>query len=96
MQITQHSLYEVRRVSYLFINLSFQVDQLMALNIEIASNRRMRAEHMKQVSLSFNTASLESVYCRSRAIYLKSEATAACLLWICVLLCQLLLFQGSV
>lgn len=65
----------------------------MALNIEITSNRRMRDEHMKRVSLTFKSPPLEKVYCRSRAIYLKSEATAACILWLCVVVCQVLLFQ---
>ncbi|XP_047739850.1 uncharacterized protein LOC108672252 [Hyalella azteca] len=73
-----------------------EANELMAMNIEIASNRRMRTEYMKPLSLNFKLAELESVYCRSRAVYLKSEATAACLIWLCVLFCHLILFHGEV
>ncbi|KAK3868218.1 hypothetical protein Pcinc_026384, partial [Petrolisthes cinctipes] len=65
-----------------------EVDNLMDNSIEIESNKRMRAEHMHPITLTFKDLVMEETYHQVRADLLKSNVVCTCIIWALIVVCQ--------
>ncbi|XP_042869482.1 adenylyl cyclase 78C-like isoform X2 [Penaeus japonicus] len=72
-----------------------EVDNLMDNSIEIESNKRMRAEHMNPVTLTFKDPEMEEMYHQVRADLLKSNVVCTCVIWVLIAVCQAIVVPSS-
>nr|XP_045612340.1 adenylyl cyclase 78C-like isoform X1 [Procambarus clarkii] len=74
-------------------NFTHEVDNLMDNSIEIESNKRMRAEHMHPITLTFKDLEMEEMYHQVRADLLKSNVVCTCIIWVLIVICQSIVVQ---
>ncbi|XP_064090034.1 adenylate cyclase type 8-like isoform X5 [Macrobrachium nipponense] len=85
---------EVTQFSNAPSNFTHEVDNLMNNNIEIESNKRMRAEHMYPITLTFKEDEMEETYHQVRADLLKSNVVCTCVIWALIVICQSIVIQS--
>ncbi|XP_068219097.1 adenylyl cyclase 78C-like isoform X2 [Palaemon carinicauda] len=86
---------EVTQFSNAPSNFTHEVDNLMNNNIEIESNKRMRAEHMYPITLTFKEVEMEETYHQVRADLLKSNVVCTCVIWALIVICQSIVIQSA-
>lgn len=57
-------------------------------SIEIESNKRMKAEHMHPITLTFKDLETEEMYHQVRADLLKSNVVCTFIIWVLIVICQ--------
>ncbi|XP_050727539.1 adenylyl cyclase 78C-like isoform X3 [Eriocheir sinensis] len=67
---------------------TIMVDNLMDNSIEIESNKRMKAEHMHPITLTFKDLETEEMYHQVRADLLKSNVVCTFIIWVLIVICQ--------
>ncbi len=70
-------------------NINDELDNLMDISIEIASNKRMKRDYIKPFSLTFRDEELERKYCHQRDLTFKSSLFCVVGVWILVFLSEL-------
>ncbi|KAG0709987.1 Adenylate cyclase type 8 [Chionoecetes opilio] len=74
-------------------NFTYEVDNLMDNSIEIESNKRMKAEHMHPITLTFKDPDTEEMYHQVRADLLKSNVVCTLIIWVLIVICQSIVAQ---
>ncbi|XP_045130621.1 adenylyl cyclase 78C-like isoform X3 [Portunus trituberculatus] len=74
-------------------NFTYEVDNLMDNSIEIESNKRMKAEHMHPITLTFKDPDTEEMYHQVRADLLKSNVVCTFIIWVLIVICQSIVAQ---
>lgn len=62
-------------------------------SIEIESNKRMKAEHMHPITLTFKDPDTEEMYHQVRADLLKSNVVCTFIIWVLIVICQSIVAQ---